>query len=116
MGAIIGPPLLHALRENFGDDIVAAQGVSYRAGALGNLFSRLNPGIRAMADQVRAAVAQCGSTTVVLGGYSQGGLLVHGALKQLGAAQLRRVGAVVLFGDEGVCSFLSSGHFGRCPA
>lgn len=49
-----------------------------------------------MAKLVKQALSQCPKTTVVLGGYSQGAMVVHNAANQLGANQ---IAGAVLFGD-----------------
>lgn len=49
-----------------------------------------------MAKLVKQALQQCPKTTVVLGGYSQGAMVVHNAANQLSANQ---VAGAVLFGD-----------------
>lgn len=49
-----------------------------------------------MVKLVKQALSQCPKTTVVLGGYSQGAMVVHNAANQLSANQ---VAGAVLFGD-----------------
>lgn len=49
-----------------------------------------------MAELVQTAIKQCPDTKVVLGGYSQGAMVVHNADKKLDSGQV--VGAVT-FGD-----------------
>lgn len=49
-----------------------------------------------MAKLVKQVLRQCLKTTVVLGGYSQGAMVVHNAANQLSADQ---VAGAVLFGD-----------------
>lgn len=49
-----------------------------------------------MANLVKTALAQCPDTKVVLGGYSQGSMVVHNAANSLSADQ---VAGAVLFGD-----------------
>lgn len=49
-----------------------------------------------MASLVKQALKQCPNTKVVLGGYSQGSMVVHNAANSLSAGQ---VSAAVLFGD-----------------
>lgn len=49
-----------------------------------------------MASMVKQALSQCPQTKVVLGGYSQGSMVVHNAAKSLSADQ---ISAAVLFGD-----------------
>lgn len=49
-----------------------------------------------MANLVETALKQCPDTKVVLGGYSQGSMVVHNAANRLTADQ---VAGAVLFGD-----------------
>lgn len=49
-----------------------------------------------MAKLVKQALKQCPKTKVVLGGYSQGSMVVHNAANSLSADQ---ISAAVLFGD-----------------
>ncbi|PNY28395.1 Cutinase [Tolypocladium capitatum] len=51
------------------------------------------------ADLVRNTVAECPDTKLVLGGYSQGGMVVHNAAADLDAGTMSKVSAVVIFGD-----------------
>ena len=50
----------------------------------------------AMAKLVKQALSQCPKTKVLLGGYSQGAMVVHNAANSLSADQIT---AAVLFGD-----------------
>jgi hypothetical protein len=50
----------------------------------------------AMAKLVKQALSQCPKTKVLLGGYSQGAMVVHNAANSLDAGQIT---AAVLFGD-----------------
>lgn len=49
-----------------------------------------------MANLVEQAIKQCPDTKVVLGGYSEGAMVVHNAANSLSADQ---IAAAVLFGD-----------------
>lgn len=49
-----------------------------------------------MASLVKQALKQCPNTKVVLGGYSQGSMVVHNAADKLSADQ---ISGAVLFGD-----------------
>lgn len=49
-----------------------------------------------MAELVGQVLKQCPQTKVVLGGYSQGAMVVHNAAKRLSSGQ---VAGAVLFGD-----------------
>lgn len=50
----------------------------------------------AMVKLVQQALSQCPKTKVLLGGYSQGAMVVHNAASSLAAGQIT---AAVLFGD-----------------
>ncbi|KJZ72544.1 hypothetical protein HIM_08068 [Hirsutella minnesotensis 3608] len=52
----------------------------------------------ALASTVRAAMARCPESKFVLGGFSQGAMVVHDAARALGP-DMSKVSAVVLFGD-----------------
>lgn len=65
---------------------------------------------------VSSILKTCPSTKVVMSGYSQGGQIVHNAVKLLPAATLAKVSSAVIFGDPGTLSstvvlFLSSNEF-----
>lgn len=49
-----------------------------------------------MASLIKRALKQCPHTKIVLGGYSQGSMVVHNAANSLDAGQIT---AAVLFGD-----------------
>lgn len=49
-----------------------------------------------MAKLVKQALSQCPKTKVVLGGYSQGAMVVHNAAQRLSSGQ---ISGAVLFGD-----------------
>ncbi|OQD64913.1 hypothetical protein PENPOL_c007G10793 [Penicillium polonicum] len=94
MGSVIGPPLAKQLNSLTGDK-VTVQGVDYPADAAGNAMMGASGG-PTMAKLVKQALSQCPKTKVLLGGYSQGAMVVHNAANSLTADQ---VTAAVLFGD-----------------
>ncbi|KAJ5412222.1 uncharacterized protein N7487_006581 [Penicillium crustosum] len=94
MGTVIGPPLAKQLNSLTGDK-VTVQGVDYPADAAGNAVMGAAGG-PAMAKLVKQALSQCPKTKVLLGGYSQGAMVVHNAAQSLSADQIT---AAVLFGD-----------------
>ncbi|KAF4761843.1 hypothetical protein N7455_000480 [Penicillium solitum] len=94
MGTVIGPPLAKELNSLTGDK-VTVQGVDYPADAAGNVVMGAAGG-PAMAKLVKQALSQCPKTKVLLGGYSQGAMVVHKAANSLSADQIT---AAVLFGD-----------------
>ncbi|KGO75671.1 Cutinase [Penicillium italicum] len=94
MGTVIGPPLAMQLNSLTGNK-VTVQGVDYPADIAGNALLGASGG-PAMAQLVKQALSQCPQTKVLLGGYSQGAMVVHNAANTLAAGQ---VTAAVLFGD-----------------
>ncbi|CAI7639601.1 unnamed protein product [Penicillium discolor] len=94
MGTVIGPPLAKELNSLTGNK-VTVQGVDYPADAAGNVVMGAAGG-PAMAKLVKQALSQCPKTKVLLGGYSQGAMVVHKAASSLSAGQIT---AAVLFGD-----------------
>ncbi|KAJ0417597.1 cutinase-domain-containing protein [Aspergillus carlsbadensis] len=94
MGTVVGPKVGSELDSLTGGK-VAIQGVDYPASAAGNAQLGAAGGPE-MASLVEQALKQCPDTKVVLGGYSQGAMVVHNAAGKLSAGQV--VGAVT-FGD-----------------
>ncbi|KAL4912653.1 cutinase-domain-containing protein [Aspergillus aurantiobrunneus] len=94
MGTVVGPKVADELDSQTGGK-VAVQGVDYPADAAGNAQLGASGGPE-MAKLVKQAVQQCPDTKVVLGGYSQGAMVVHNAAGKLSSGQV--VGAVT-FGD-----------------
>ncbi|RDH32135.1 cutinase-domain-containing protein [Aspergillus welwitschiae] len=107
MGTVVGPEVASELATLTGNQ-VTVQGVNYPADWEGNV-SLGSSGGPTMASYVKEALQQCPNTKVVLGGYSQGSMVVHYAANQLSADQLS---GAVLFGDplkmEGVGKLSSS--------
>ncbi|CAG8909405.1 unnamed protein product [Penicillium egyptiacum] len=94
MGTVVGPPVAKQLNSLTGNK-VTVQGVTYPADAAGNAVMGAAGG-PAMAKLVKQALSQCPKTKVLLGGYSQGAMVVHNAANSLDANQIT---AAVLFGD-----------------
>ncbi|KAI9041092.1 carbohydrate esterase family 5 protein [Aspergillus affinis] len=94
MGSVVGPPVAQNLNSLTGNK-VAVQGVDYPASAEGNAMLGAAGGPK-MASLVQQALKQCPKTKVVLGGYSQGAMVVHNAASKLSAGQ---ISGAVLFGD-----------------
>ncbi|OJJ47332.1 hypothetical protein ASPZODRAFT_65522 [Penicilliopsis zonata CBS 506.65] len=94
MGSVVGPPVASALASLTNNQVVV-QGVDYPASVEGNAELGASGG-PTMASLVKQAISQCPNTTVVLGGYSQGAMVVHYAANQLSSGQVK---AAVLFGD-----------------
>ncbi|KAJ5824159.1 hypothetical protein N7447_006499 [Penicillium robsamsonii] len=94
MGSVVGPPVATQLKSLTGDK-VTVQGVTYPADAAGNALMGASGG-PVMAKLVEQALSQCPKTKILLGGYSQGAMVVHNAANSLAAGQ---IAAAVLFGD-----------------
>ncbi|RHZ58928.1 carbohydrate esterase family 5 protein [Aspergillus thermomutatus] len=94
MGSIAGPPVATKLRSLLNNKVVV-QGVDYPASIEGNALLGAAGG-PTMASLVKQALAQCPDTKVVVGGYSQGAMVVHNAASSLAEGQ---IAAAVLFGD-----------------
>ncbi|KAF3386403.1 putative cutinase 1 [Penicillium rolfsii] len=94
MGSVVGPPVATQLKSLTGNK-VNVQGVTYAATAESNVALGANGG-PIMANLVETALQQCPDTKVVLGGYSQGAMVVHNAASRLTQDQ---VAGAVLFGD-----------------
>ncbi|KAJ5930921.1 cutinase-domain-containing protein [Penicillium verhagenii] len=94
MGTVIGPSLATEL-QTLTDSKVTIQGVNYDASIAGDATMGEDGGSD-MATLVKTALSNCPDTKVVLGGYSEGAMVVHNAASSLTAEQ---VTAAVLFGD-----------------
>ncbi|GIJ98282.1 hypothetical protein Aspvir_000398 [Aspergillus viridinutans] len=94
MGSIAGPPVATKLRSLLSNKVVV-QGVDYPASIEGNALLGAAGG-PTMASLVKQALSQCPDTKVVVGGYSQGAMVVHNAASSLSEGQ---IAAAVLFGD-----------------
>ena len=62
-------------------------------------IASIDEGVRLLKQQVTAFLTNCPGTTVVLGGYSQGAMVVHQAVKKLSPALRRGIGGSLLLGD-----------------
>ncbi|KAL7791485.1 carbohydrate esterase family 5 protein [Trichoderma ceciliae] len=98
VGVLVGPWFFESLQSALGGVSVGVQGVSYPASVEGFLTGAVQPGID-MANQIRSVIQSCPNTKIVLGGYSQGSMVVHNAASNLDAATMSKISAVVLFGD-----------------
>jgi len=99
IGTIVGPPFGDALKAGLGASNVAVQGVDYPASIDGFLEGGDPTGSATMASLLSQAISQCPDSKIVLGGYSQGGQLVHNAAKEITAAETAKISAAVIFGD-----------------
>jgi len=97
IGELVGPAFKTSL-NNAAPGRVAFQGVAYSANVFGYLTGGDLGGAATMAGLVAQAASQCGSTKIVMSGYSQGGQLVHIAGASVGL-QSSKIVAAVIFGD-----------------
>jgi cutinase len=81
MGSVVGPEVASALKSQLNNK-VTVQGVTYDAGIASNAEMGANGG-PVMAKLVKQALSQCPNTKVVVGGYSQGSMVVHNAASSL---------------------------------
>lgn len=95
MGTVVGPPTAQAMQELAGANGVSVQGVDYPADSAGNA-NLGGSGGPIMADIATRALSACPETKIVLGGYSQGAMVVHNALGSFDGSKLA---AIVAFGD-----------------
>lgn len=93
LGSVVGPGLAQALIKDTGS--CAVQGVDYPADAAGNAAMGGSGG-PTMAKLAQTALQQCPDTKVILGGYSQGAMVVHSALSDIDGS---KIAAVTAFGD-----------------
>lgn len=99
MGTLVGPPLAGALGKAVGEHRLAVQGVDYPASVEGFLAGGDAGGSRTMAGLVAMAKSNCGNTSLILSGYSQGAQLVHKAANMFAPSETSFVLAAILFGD-----------------
>lgn len=101
MGGTVGPATASALREEFGAEDVAVQGIDYDASigtnALPGGTSRASAAL--LRDMINDVASQCPDSFIVTGGYSQGAAVNHRAIENLDASFQDRIAGVVLFGD-----------------
>ncbi|KAL7945358.1 carbohydrate esterase family 5 protein [Trichoderma barbatum] len=106
VGVLVGPWFFESLQTALGRKTLGVKGVPYPASVEGFLTGSVQPGID-MANQIKSVIKSCPNTKIVLGGYSQGSMVVHNAATHLDAATMSKISAVVLFGDP---------YFGRAVA
>ncbi|KUI54243.1 Cutinase [Cytospora mali] len=101
VGALVGPPFFDAIEDALGSGYtLAVQGVDdYDATVTEYLEGGDPEGSQEMASLVTQAFTDCPSSKIVMGGYSQGGQIVHNAASLLPAATMEAVSSVVIFGD-----------------
>ncbi|KAJ6438782.1 carbohydrate esterase family 5 [Purpureocillium lavendulum] len=100
VGVLTGPWFFKALGEKLqaSGRSLGVQGFAYPASVDGYLTGSPGNGQK-FANAIRSVATKCPKTKLVLGGYSQGGMVVHDAASNLSADVMSRVSAVVIFGD-----------------
>lgn len=101
MGTVCGPQTGEGLKENFGAENVAVEGIDYAAGLSTNFLpGGADPaGISEMVDLIGQVASDCPDSKLVVGGYSQGAALTHRAVEDLPQAQKDQIAAAFTFGD-----------------
>ncbi|KAK0715136.1 family 5 carbohydrate esterase, partial [Lasiosphaeris hirsuta] len=94
VGVLVGPELFDAVlaRLNGTSTTLAVQGVNYAADVSGFLLGGDPAG-----SQQMQVLSFCPKTNIVMAGYSQGGQLIHNAVKLL--SMVDHISSVVIFGD-----------------
>ncbi|MGW5768675.1 cutinase family protein [Streptomyces longwoodensis] len=106
----LGPRVYGAYARFFqnlaGHRTVDIESVNYAANSVSTLFSRpatyfanISRGVTWTLDRLNKKAAACPNQQIVLGGYSQGAMVMHRVLHQLSPATLSRVSAAVLIAD-----------------
>ncbi|KAH8730384.1 cutinase-domain-containing protein [Phaeosphaeriaceae sp. PMI808] len=101
MGTIVGPPTSDGLKQAFGNNAVATEGIDYAAAIGTNVLpgGTDNVSKQLMQDTLTAMVSQCPDSVIVAGGYSQGAAVNHRAIEELPANVQDRIAGVILYGD-----------------
>jgi len=100
VGILVGPPFFDALASLVGSSNLVIQGVNdYSASVAGYIEGGDPVGSAEAASQIESAHSLCPNTKLVLGGYSQGGQIVHNAVALLPANVASWISKVVIFGD-----------------
>ncbi|KOS17221.1 Cutinase [Escovopsis weberi] len=98
IGVLVAPFVARSIQENLGRRTLAVKGLTYPASVVDYLTGSKPNGVL-LANMINTTIAQCPNTKIVVGGYSQGAMVVHNAAAALDAATMAHVSAVVLFGD-----------------
>ncbi|KAF2036204.1 cutinase-domain-containing protein [Setomelanomma holmii] len=101
MGTVVGPPTSDGLKQNFGANKVATEGIDYAAALAPNTLpgGTDSASTKLMQDTLTAMASQCPDSVIVAGGYSQGSAVNHRAISTLPANVQDQIAGVVLYGD-----------------
>ncbi|KAH7310254.1 cutinase 1 [Rhexocercosporidium sp. MPI-PUGE-AT-0058] len=96
-----GPPTAKGLRDIYGCDNIAVEGIDYGALVETNyLPGGARPGeAMMMHDLLINAASQCPQSSLLVGAYSQGAALTHRAIEILPENVMSQISGVVLYGD-----------------
>jgi hypothetical protein len=99
MGVIVGPAFARDIKA--AGVPVTVQGVPYDADITGivEAIGGAGPGATKMANLAEQAVQNCPNTKLILSGYSQGAMVVRGAVKKLPQNVRNKISSLVTFGD-----------------
>ncbi|KAI8934961.1 hypothetical protein NX059_008627 [Plenodomus lindquistii] len=101
MGTVVGPPTSNGLKQEFGANAVATEGIDYAA----SLGTNAIPGgtdarsKNLMKETLTSMASKCPDSVIVSGGYSQGAAVNHRAIEELPANVQDQIAGVVLYGD-----------------
>ncbi|KAF2259042.1 cutinase-domain-containing protein [Lojkania enalia] len=101
MGTIVGPPTSNGLKQNFGNDNVATEGIDYAALLSTNALPGGTDAVskNLMKSTLEDMASQCPDSVIVAGGYSQGAAVNHRAIEELDANVQDQIAGVILYGD-----------------
>ncbi|KAH8880115.1 putative cutinase [Thozetella sp. PMI_491] len=99
MGVFAGPQLVQAINNAVPGKSLNVQGVEYAATIQGYLSGGGADGTESMTSFLQKTQQTCPQSKIILGGYSQGGQVVHNTANTVGAAGMASVNSVVIFGD-----------------
>jgi len=101
MGTVVGPPTSDGLKQEFGQDAVATEGIPYAA----SLGTNAIPGgtdtrsKNLLKDTLNSMAQKCPDSVIVSSGYSQGAAVNHRAIEELDASVQDQIAGVVTYGD-----------------
>lgn len=100
-GIVVGPELSRQLKERYGSESVASEGIEYPAIAETNFLPGGGDpvGITELKRLIQSAINKCPQSKLVVAGYSQGAAITHRALENLTSCEEERIIAAITFGD-----------------